>query len=39
VQEIARASGGRVWHEPVQPRGARFVVELPRGAAPATLDE
>jgi heavy metal sensor kinase len=35
--EIVRAHGGRIWVEPNEPRGSRFVVELPP-AAPGTGD-
>jgi PAS domain S-box-containing protein len=32
VRGLMQALGGRVWHEPRQPRGARFVISLPRGS-------
>jgi signal transduction histidine kinase len=30
AREIVRTHGGRIWVEDVEPRGARFVVALPR---------
>ena len=33
VHEQARLHGGQVWVEEVQPRGARFVIQLPRRAS------
>ncbi|MCW2920623.1 MAG: multi-sensor signal transduction histidine kinase [Thermoleophilia bacterium] len=29
AERLAKAQGGRAWHEPVEPNGARFVVRLP----------
>ena len=29
AERLAQAQGGRAWHEPVEPSGARFVVRLP----------
>jgi two-component system sensor histidine kinase KdpD len=34
TREIVLAHGGRVWLEPVEPHGSRFVVWLPQGPAP-----
>lgn len=36
VREILHAHGGRVWAEPPQGEGAKFVFELPREPAPFT---
>lgn len=33
TNEIVRSHGGRIWVEPVQPHGARFVIGLPREEA------